>query len=270
MAIPITLYESDGFSPAEAVVFRFWQNTPGTQTAYLKLDDGTMYVIPDTATISMLVTETWGAAATDLYFEQDCTVEERATGKFSITVSAATLTKPGLYLGEITVNLVDSPVKRFRCYVEVTPSLNSAQICGPLTIAEIRAAIRDRCAEDNYLLDRVEFQDGDILFAIRRPVDWWNETVPQGISTYSYSTFPFRYHWLDAVIGELLRIAGLQLSRNRMQLNGGGITSDDKARAELYLNIGTKMINEWKAWGISRMKRENMEKWTGYVRSGYF
>jgi len=270
MSLPVSLYESDGFSPAEAVVLKLWQDTPSTSTVYLKLDDGTVYVIPDTATVELLVTETWEAGPNNLYFTQAGTVEDAATGKISISIAAATLTKPGIYLGELTVTLAGSPVKRFRCYVEVVASLNSQQVCGPLTIGEIRAALRDRCAEDNYLLDKVEFQDGDIMYAIKRPIDWWNETVPSGVPTYSYSTFPFRYHWTDAVIGELLRIAGLQLSRNRLQLNGGGITTDDKARAEVYLNLGNKLISEFKIWGCSRMKRENLEKFTGYVRSGYF
>lgn len=270
MSLPITLYETDGFSPAEAPVFKLWQNTPGLVTVWLKEDDGSTYVIAPTATIELLVMETWACKAADRYFTAACNVESASEGKVSVSFSASTLTAPGIYLGELTVSLAGVPAKRFRAYVEITPSLNSEQTTTPLTIAEIRAAVRDRCAEDNYLLDKVEFQDGDIMFAIRRPIDWWNETAPSGVKTYSYTTFPYRYHWTDAVIGELLKQASFQLARNRIQLNAGGITTDDKARADLYLKLGQDMMDKFKRWAVSRMGRENIENWSGYVRSGYF
>jgi len=270
MTLPITLYETDGFSPAEAPVFKLWQNTPSVISVWLKGDDGSPYVIAPTATVELFVTETWKANAASYYFTVSCNVDDYNDGKVSAIFSAAILTDPGIYLGELTVSVGGVVAKRFRTYVEVTPSLNSEQRFGVLTIAEIRAAIRDRCAEDNYLLDKVEFQDGDIIFAIRRPIDWWNETAPSGIPTYSYVTFPYRYHWTDAVIGELLKMSAYQLSRNRIQLNAGGITTDDKARADLYLKLGTEMIGAFKQWAISRMSRQNLENWGGYVRSGYF
>lgn len=271
MALPVTLYETDGFSPAEAPVFRLWQNTPYVQTVFLKEDDGTPYVIAPTASVKLFVTETWSSTPADFYFDITGNVDNAATGQVSFAFDAATLQYPGIYLGELTVNVGGNAAKRFRTYVEVTTSLNTqSQWTRCLSIAEIRAAVRDRCAEDNFLLDRVEFQDGDIIYAIKRPVDWWNETAPSGIPRYTYTTFPHRYHWTDAVIGELLRMAALQLSRNRIQLNAGGITTDDKARADLYLKLGDQMIKEFKAWGISRMGRENMQNWTGWTQSGYF
>lgn len=270
MAIPITLYETDGFSPAEAVVLKLWQGNGSVQTFYLKESDGVAYAMSPAATVSMLVTETWAATPAAQYFTVDGIVEVAADGKVSFDIPASKLIWPGLFLGEVTVTVAGSVAKRFRIYVEVTQTLTQQQSTNPLTIAQIRAAIRDRCAEDNFLLDRVEFQDGDIVWAIQRPVDWWNETAPQGVKTYSYATFPYKHHWTDAVIGELLRMAGLQLSRNRIQLNGGGITTDDKERAAVYLNVGDKLIKEFKSWGVSRMSRENMENWNGWVKSGYF
>jgi hypothetical protein len=202
--------------------------------------------------------------ATSKYIDKACTIVDRATGSISIEFAPADVLLTGIWLGELTVyNSSAEAIKRFRCYVEVEGSLSSTQTDTPLTIAEIRMAMRDKCADDNFLLDKMEFSNAEIMACIRRPIDWWNETAPPGFNTYSYTTFPYRYHWLDGTIGELLRMASYNLTRNRLPISAGGLQSDDKARSDVYLQLGNALIAEWRKWAVAKMRQLNVAQWYG-------
>jgi len=195
---------------------------------------------------------------------------EEGTAAFSIPCSS--LTRAGLFLGELVLFIPDpesgssSSVEdttstrfcatdvryRLPCYVEVIPNLANntywASCSGPLTIAEIRLAIRDKCVEDNFLLDNVEFSDTEIAWAIRRPVEYWNEQPPPLRPCYTPANFPYRYNWTVGVIGELLRIAGPHYERNRLRYSAGGLSVDDKDKANFYTNLGDRYIQEYREW----------------------
>jgi len=156
---------------------------------------------------------------------------------------------------------------RIRCYLEAAVSAGADPThYRPLTIFEVRMAMRDRCPSDNTLLEDVEFTNTEIAYCMSRPIDYWNEALPPIRNTYTAATFPYRYNWTDGAIGELLRMAGLNLTRNRLPLNAGGLSVDDKMRAENYINMGAQMIENYKTWVASKKYSINMEDTYGTSR----
>lgn len=256
----------DTASPADMAVLRFQQKTAATATVNLRTETGEVYEIPAAAVVTLTAVETM--VADDAIMEVTCTVTDADAGTISVPVTTTDVPTPGIYLGEFTVyDASDNVLRRFRCYVEITGAYTETQTIAPLTIAEIRAAIRDRCGEDNPLLEMTEFSDGEIIMAMRRPVDWWNETVPAGVDAYSYSAFPWRYHYLDAVVAELLKTAAYNLIRNRLPLKGGGVVSDPKARGETYLALAKDLQAQWKDWAVNKIAALNLAQFTGSVRN---
>lgn len=274
MPLPLALIDTDGVSPAGYPVLQLQQATEQDIPVYLKETDGSEYVGASGNDVRLTTYETLAGLVSDM--DITCPWTDASTGLISVPVAADEAQTPGIWIGEFTVYedvTRAKALRRFRCYVEIQPSLadlSASQKNAPLTIAEIRMAMRDRCVEDNFLLDSLEFSDSEIAFAIRRPVDWWNETAPPGIATYTYTTFPYRYHWLDATVGELLKIASLSLNRNRITLSAGGINTDDKERGKLYLELGDKLQKEYHSWGLSQMKRLNLQQWKGFTRNRWF
>ena len=151
----------------------------------------------------------------------------------------------------------DNIVYRTRCYVEVAPNLSNPHFWkgagGLLTIGEIRLGIRDKCREDNFLLDNVEFSDTEIAWAIRRPIEYWNETPPPLRPLYDATNFPYRYHWLNGVVGELLLMSAMHYERNRLRYSAAGLSVDDKDKAGYYDKAGQKLIDEYREW-VERKK----------------
>jgi hypothetical protein len=153
---------------------------------------------------------------------------------------------------------------RIRCLIEVAENITHQTGCRStaISIAEIRMARRDRCPEDNFLLDDVEFSDTEIAWAIRRPIDWWNEQPPP-IETYTPATFPFRYNYLDAVIAELYRMAAIHQERNNLRYSAAGVTVDDSESYPRYKQISEELMARWQTWAIRKKRSINYEKFYG-------
>lgn len=159
-------------------------------------------------------------------------------------------THPGLFLAEI--DLVDENKIKYvyNLYVEAAPTLAWSSNDDPISIEEIRLWARDNSPEDNFLLDEVEFKDTEIIAAIRRVVDMWNATPPL-MPRYEFNTtnFPYRSQWIDATIGFLMGIAGLNYLRNMLAYQAGGISIDDKKlKAQAYQQEADKRKAEFKEW----------------------
>jgi hypothetical protein len=161
-------------------------------------------------------------------------------------------------LEPVVENLCNLEAK-LRCYLEIQEDLwHSSHGWHTLTIAELRLAIRDKCREDNFLLDNVEFSDTEIAWALRRPVDFWNEALPPLSNRYTTSTFPFIYHWTDATIGELLVMAATHYERNRLRYTAAGLSIDDKDKAGYYAEQGLKYKGAYAAWVAETKRSINM------------
>lgn len=142
------------------------------------------------------------------------------------------------------------PVWSKHFYLQIDPNLHTNVYDYPLTIAEIRLALRD-CPSGNFLIDDYEYSDKEIFYAIRSIVDMWNETPPP-VATFTYTNFPFRYHWVQGTIGKLLRVAGRQKLRNWLPYSGGGVSVNDQSVWSSYHQLGDQYLKEFKEWMMAK------------------
>jgi hypothetical protein len=193
-----------------------------------------------------------------LYLNKQC--EKLAeSGKIKITLSANDLLLPGVFLAEFDLmSLAEtSPVALIRAYLEVVESLQHVDGAPRgLTLAEVRMVVMDRCAMDNFLLDSVEFDDSQVAWAIRRPVDLWNETPPP-LNTYNTANFPYRYHWVNGAAGELMRMAARNYARNNLRYSAANLQVADKDKMTEYEKIGSDLLKEYKDWLLLEKRRLN-------------
>ena len=110
-------------------------------------------------------------------------------------------------------------------WLHVSPTLKHS-MSGPLSIAEVRMVLADRCPEANKLLGMMEFDEVEIAMFMRRAVDEFNEKY-QPWTQFDCQTFPWRYHWSIGVAASLLRAHAIVLARNRLNYQAGGISIAD-------------------------------------------
>jgi len=170
-------------------------------------------------------------------------------GVVSITFAPCDFAGPGLFLGELAM-IADAIVCAvYKVYVELEASITWAASQSPITIAEVRLWVRDNCPEDNFLLDEVEYKDSEIIAAIRRAVDMWNEQPPlMSRFTYEYTNFPYRSAWLEVTIGFLKRIASEWYLRNHLAYQAGGVAIDDKNKFKEYRQDADTRLATYKQW----------------------
>jgi hypothetical protein len=190
-------------------------------------------------------------------------------GQFEFNCSSENLSMPGIFLG--TILLFDSdkkPVFAKNCYVEIEQNVTDGWMFnGPLTITEVRLALRD-CPGMNFLLDDYEFTETEIMLCIRKPVDYWNE-MPPPVGRYNYANFPFRYQWMEATIAQLLKLAALYYARNRLKYSAGNVTVDDLGRDEEYQKTSAEMWAEYKEFVKIKKIEFNMELGWGRLPGGW-
>jgi hypothetical protein len=144
------------------------------------------------------------------------------------------------------------------------PAMQLIAGTGPLLIPEIRLALLDLDngtdgAPFSNLLDDVEFSDIELVFAMRRVVQKWNETPPP-VALFSPMNFPYRYRWLQATVGELLLMGAARYRRNRLAYQAGGIAIDDQSKATEYEEVGRLNLKEFDEWMRTEKYRMNMER----------
>ena len=202
-----------------------------------------------------------------MYIDKDCPIQDAANGVVLLDLSKEEVPYPGLWESAFSLRADNGDVQaEFRIYLELQKGIHytPSSLVDPITIGEVRMALFDRCPADNDFLDDVEFKDTEIVYAIRRAVDMWNETPPR-IAGYQYTmtTFPYRYYGANAAAAQLLVMKGNNLMRNRMPLSTGSGAIDDKQRANPYVQIGKEMIAEYQNWIRSEKHRINAENCYG-------
>ena len=191
--------------------------------------------------------------------------EDARNGIVHLSLNPNEIWKSGIFTSMAVVWANNCPVKLIPFYLEVMPNLLDCCYNYALTPAEVRMYLRDRCPQDNFLLDEVEFQSDEIMFMIVRAVDEWNETPPP-VTTFTSITFPFRYNWALSVVGDLFGVAARNLRRNKLDYGAGGLTVNDQARWEQYNAWNKELKAEWRAF-IRRKKLEiNIQE--GYMSLG--
>lgn len=164
-----------------------------------------------------------------------------ANGTVRIVLPSAVTKKPGIYYGEVaafsTVEDADAGTNLLFSNI-FTVIISGGQwsntnMVGPPSFAEIRLHLRDSDPGENLLLDGYSFDDAEIAFAIKRPVEYWNE-MPPPVRTFTTRSFPFRYHWLMGIAGELFLIAAEGYRKNHLAYSAAGVSIDDQAKEPNY------------------------------------
>ena len=127
--------------------------------------------------------------------------------------------------------------------------------------------LRDTVTE-NDLLDDVEYDDAEILFAVVQPVREWNEAPPP-VAFFNCATFPYKHHWMKAITAELMRTAANHYLRNKMQSNQAGLALNDRDKNREYLELSQLYRQEWKDFVTREKIRINANLAMGTVLSDY-
>ena len=176
---------------------------------------------------------------------------------------------PGLYEGSMTVYDGDAPVASTRYWVEVAATLDWRSRRDPLTIAEVRLELRDQCAGQNELLDKLAFTDDQLAWAIRKPVDEFNSTG-QPYTNYTPSSFPgmFRAQWSSAAVGYLMRLISIGNDRDNLAYQAGGV-SINMNDISFVAKLSQVLLQEWRDWLKAAKMNINIEAAYGSLGSDY-
>lgn len=156
---------------------------------------------------------------------------------------------PGLWLAQVILYKDDVAERVIPYYLYIRANIHAStpQNYYPLHIADVRMYLRDMVPEANTLLEDYEFTDDEIMYAIRRPVDQWNETPPP-VGCYTTTTFPYRYYWTIAAAAELLQMAAHRYARNELDYAAAGVRIQDQNKAQTYLAVAERLKKEWMWW----------------------
>lgn len=127
--------------------------------------------------------------------------------------------------------------------------------------------LQERDVSDNPSLGELDFEDGQIEWALERAVAYWNESPPiMANQIYTdVDDFPYRYNLSAGAAGELLISTGLRLKRNQIPVKGEGVSYDLRARADVYLAAGSEMRAAWRNWVAKRKADANAGSYIGGV-----
>jgi len=152
------------------------------------------------------------------------------------------------------------------------PANSSDAITNPsplVTMQDVRMFMVDRTAKDNFLLDDLEFDDPQIISAMRLTVDKFNSTTP-AIAFYTAETFPWRYELLLGTASILMRMAAVNMGRNRLDYSdASGTAVQDKNKSQEYMAMASAMAQEFETRSRSIKVSMNAESCYGSVSSGY-
>ena len=140
---------------------------------------------------------------------------------------------------------------------EISPKGNDA----PMTDMEVRIFLRDTDPSANLLLDDFQFKPEEIRTAMNLAVDKWNDTPPD-IYRMDYDHFPYRSILLLGVASNLLYMAARLYSRNSMQINAGGTSVNDQAKAAEYDQASERLRQEFHQ--AIRMKKRELNTGLGW------
>ena len=135
------------------------------------------------------------------------------------------------------------------------------------TIREVRYHMDDVCAEDNTLIDELEFSDSDIIQSMMSCVDYANGSMGgAGLGGgWTVNNFPShgRFALKQGTAAQLLRSKALQLLRNTLPINAGGITIDDQDKSDRYLKISELLNLDWVTY-VGRLHHQKNLK-SGFI-----
>lgn len=135
-----------------------------------------------------------------------------------------------------------------------------------LTAQQIRDYLGDS-AENNHLLDDVEFPDSAINLGMMLAVDSYNEIPPLGgatSDTISNTLMLFGTLW-HIYQGRALAIS----ARNQMSYSDGGLTVPIEERYQFYIQMAQMYESQFKTMAKDVKISKNMEAGWGSVSTDY-
>lgn len=182
----------------------------------------------------------------------------------TIDVPAKVRCRPGVYMMEVRWRQESGQELVETGLISIEPSLaqryqqSQGGASFPLTIREVRTRLRDFPGA-NDVSGTVQFTTEEILEAIARPVMFWNETAPV-ISRYSPTNFPFRSHWLDAVVSTLYTTGAHWMLRNDLKIQGEGIAASDRDKWKVMFQYAQKGWDDYRTFVLREKNRENISR----------
>ncbi len=200
-------------------------------------------------------------------FTKTVDITGHAEGKVSFTLKSSNTARPGIYDSILYAQDSNGDILANTGYwliINKDPFSNT-KLGGPVSLAEVRLFLRDNNRGRNLLLGDFEFGDHEIIAAMMMPINEFNETNPPR-TNYTPSTFPYRYHWIKATAGYLLESAANRYERNRLSYRADDVMIDDQAKAETYLGISSRYLDEWKNFVREEKYRLNVSNFWGSTR----
>ena len=146
---------------------------------------------------------------------------------------------------------------------------NRGKPAGLPSLAQIRTYLRDNAPEDNPLLNTLEFDNSEIIQSMLKCVEQWNTMQPRIRQTYNTNNFLNPTALINGVMGELYLIAAKHYRRNQLAYSAGGLSVDDKNKAQEYEVAGDRMLQDYIKWCKMTKVELNKEAWDGSFGSTY-
>lgn len=138
-----------------------------------------------------------------------------------------------------------------------------------VTPNDVRFFLMDRTAQENFLLDSVEFSDEDVNSALTLAVDKYNSTLPM-VDSYTTETFPYRYELMLGASASLLRAKGFNYLRNNLDFaTKDGTVVNDRSKGGDYLKLADAMMQEFDNRITQIKKTKNAEQAYGHISGVY-
>lgn len=137
------------------------------------------------------------------------------------------------------------------------------------SVGQVRNRLRDNAPEDNPLLNTLEFDLSEICEAMLRCVEHWNTMQPRVRRTFNTTNFLNPAVMVDGIMGELYLLAAKHYRRNQLAYTAGGLSVDDKNKAQEYEVTGQRMLEEYLKWVKMAKIQINKEAWDGSFGSTY-
>lgn len=202
-------------------------------------------------------------------------VYEPVGGRVRAELPATLVERPGIYeLSWAVLNLDGRPININDGLLSVERSLWPADVVnlltakGPPTLNEIRMLLMDASANENTLLADIEFKDEQIMLALTKPVQYWNEALPP-ILPFTTRDFPFRGAWATGTLGQLHIIAANHYRRNLLRHAAGGQEVADKDKEREYLAEGQRLWKTYTDWASDKKVSLNLKRFFGVSVSAY-
>jgi hypothetical protein len=199
------------------------------------------------------------------------------TGQVHIEVTNKHTVFPGVYFAEIGLVGIEASGNEVLLFSNIFYLIVNRGLWGhtvghpggPPSIAEIRLHLRDSDASENYLLDNLKFDDAEIALAIQRPIEEWNETPPD-VKRFTTRSFPYRFHWLEAICGNLFLMVGEQFRANHLRYSAAGVSIDDQDKEPNYEKAAATRLQKWREFMMRQKVSMNLSACHSSLGSPYY